>query len=116
VDTCAEALSLLVRIGSDRADELLTKFLLHDAEEAVRLTAARELSSRKPTAASVSAQQRALLNDQAATMRILLNNLWDARKDFPEGERLVKRAATDDASDEIRQMAHKLAAGAPSKG
>ena len=109
VDLRAAALSVLVRVNPSQANELLEKHLMNDADEAVRLAAAREISSRKATAATFDAQKRAFQKDEAASVRaMLLSGLWEARTDFPEAESIIKKASKMDKSKEVQKIARNL--------
>jgi hypothetical protein len=110
-DLRVAALAVLIRVQPDRADEFLTQHLLGDASESIRVASARELASRKATAATFDAQKQAFAKDAAVTVRVLLlGGLWQARENFPEGADLVRSAARQDTSEEVRQMAMKLLA------
>ena len=109
VDLRAAALSVLVRVNPSQANEILAQHLLDDADEAVRLAAAREISSRKTTAATFDAQKRAFQKDEAESVRaMLLSGLWEAKTDFPEAESIIKKASKMDKSKEVQQMARNL--------
>lgn len=105
----AAAVSALRLVDGSRADALLIKILLSDADALVRLEAVNALAAREPNAAIVAAQKRAFHTDKSAPVRVaVLQNLWRARDAFPAVRQIVERAAASDAAKEVREAAANL--------
>jgi HEAT repeat protein len=107
----AAAASALRWIVSDGADEQLIKALTSDAEASVRLEAAAALGFRQMTDATFAAEKLAFSTDKDEKVRLaLLSNLWKAHQAFPEVRKLIKDAATNDASQDVRKAAADIVA------
>ena len=105
----AAAASALRWIDSDQAAAQLIKVLTSDPESAVRLEAAIALGFRQINANSFAAQKQALAIDKDEKVRLaLLSNLWKGRAVFPEARKIIEKAATSDASADVRQAATEL--------
>jgi HEAT repeat protein len=105
------AASALRWVASDRVDAQLTSVLTSDPEATVRREAAIALGFRQMTNDSFEAQKRAFLADQDDKVRLtLLRNLWKAQQAFPEALKLVKGAAMNDASQDVRKAATDILA------
>jgi HEAT repeat protein len=112
-DTAAElraaAADGLRWLTSGEADVHLRHVLLEDPEPSVRIEAAFALSFRKSEAGTFQATKRAFLNDRSVPVRLsALRNLWEMRQVFPEVNDLVKDAASQDRSGDIRKAAAQL--------
>jgi hypothetical protein len=96
-------------LTSGEADVHLRRALLEDPEPSVRIEAAFALSFRKSEAGTFQATKRAFLNDRSVPVRLsALRNLWEIRQVFPEVNDLVKDAASQDRSGDIRKAAAQL--------
>jgi len=96
-------------VDSDQADTQLIRVLTTDPESAVRLEAATALGFRQIKASSFEAQKQAFAMDKDEKVRLaLLRNLWKGRSVFPEARELIEKAATSDASEEVRKAATEL--------
>ena len=96
-------------IDSDQADTELIRVLTADPESAVRLEAATALGLRQINANSFEAQKQAFAMDKDEKVRLaLLRNLWKGRVVFPEARELIEKAATSDASEDVRKAATEL--------
>lgn len=103
------AVSALRFIETDSAEMLLLKVLKSDTEERVRLEAARSLNYRVMTADAFAAQYESFWKETVVSLRFtLLQNLWEARDEFPEVVQLVFEAALQDSSEEIRKNCRNL--------
>lgn len=103
------AISALRFIEADSAEILLLKALKSDVEERVRLEAARSLNYRVMTAGAFAAQYESFWKETVVSLRFtLLQNLWEARDEFPEVVQLVFEAALQDSSEEIRKNCRNL--------
>jgi HEAT repeat protein len=99
-------------IDAQQADELLSKTLLSDADESVRIHAAIALEFRNVTQTNFEAQRAALLSDKSESLRIrVMRNLWSSRESFPEVVSLVKSLASSDSSRDVRGSAARLLSG-----
>jgi len=108
------AVSGLRWIDSSEADTLLAKILISDREISVRLEAVFALSFRPLVPKTFQAQEKAFLEDEAAIVRLsILKNLWQVQKEFPEVRQLVKQAAMNDSSEEVRKAAADILAAYP---
>lgn len=98
-------------IEGAESDSLLAKTLAKDPETVVRLEAAETLSYRPITPHTFAAQKQAFREEKEGTVRlVLLENLWWARQKFPEARELVRAAAADETSPEVRKKAAWLLA------
>ena len=103
------AMSTLCRCDPEKAEDWLAYSLKIDSDESVRLQAALEFQGREMTATSFAVQKEAVSTDNSAEVRLtLLSNLWQAQNDFPEARQILKRAALNDNSKDVRQAAAKL--------
>jgi len=110
----AAAAAALRWVASDQTDALLTRALASDPEASVRLEAAVAFGFRKMTERTFRAQKQAFLTDKNDKVRLgLLRNLWKVHQAFPEVRKLVKEAATKDASQDIRKAAADILAMNP---
>jgi HEAT repeat protein len=99
-------------IDAQQADEMLSKTLLSDADESVRIQAATALEFRTVTQTNFDAQRAALLSDKSDILRMrVMRNLWSSRESFPEVVSLVKRLASRDSSQDVRGSAARLLSG-----
>lgn len=79
---------------------------LSDPSAGVRLEAVYALGKRAVTAERFAAQEKAFVAEEKAAVRLaLLENLWFARADFPRAMALIRAAARDDPSDQVRRKA-----------
>jgi hypothetical protein len=61
------------------------------------------------TETSFKAQKEIFSKDANVTVRLkVLENLWKAEQAFPEVRRLVKKAASEDPSEDIRKAARNI--------
>jgi hypothetical protein len=105
----ATAVAALRWIEDPGVDAKLTRALLSDPDATVRQEAAGALGFRKPTAATVAAQQRAFRSDRVEGVRLaILANLGRAQAEFPEIRKLIQTAAAQDASANVRKAAASL--------
>jgi hypothetical protein len=97
-------------IDSPEVDLLLTtKALGDDQDPGVRTEAVRALRFREKTPANIAAEENALAKEAEPDVRIeLLSNLWDVRESNPQAKLLVEKAATDDPSPAVRDVAAKI--------
>jgi HEAT repeat protein len=110
----SSAASALRLIDSKKADELLTRFLLFDPAEKVRLEAVFAFSLRKFTPTVFDLHKQAFLEDRAEIVRLAaLENIWNVHENFPEARRIVKQAADNDPSEEVRKAAKYIMAMYP---
>jgi hypothetical protein len=110
-DLRAAAASALRWVDSDQADAQLIKVLSSDPESVVRLEAATAIGFRQINANAFEAQKQALATDKDEKVRLaLLRNLWKGRVVFPEARELIEKAATSDASEDVRKAATELLA------
>ena len=85
--------------------------LSSDPEASVRLESAVALGFREMTERTFGAQKQAFLTDKNDKVRLaLLSNLWKVHQAFPEVRKLVKEAATKDASQDVRKAAGDIIA------
>ena len=107
----AAAAGALRWVASDQIDALLTRSLTSDPEASVRLESAVALGFREMTEGTFGAQKQAFLTDKNDKVRLaLLSNLWKVHQAFPEVRKLVKEAATKDASQNVRKAAGDIMA------
>jgi hypothetical protein len=110
----SSAASALRLIDSKKADELLTRFLLFDPAEKVRLEAVFAFSLRKFTPTVFDIHKQTFLKDRAEIVRLAaLENIWNVHENFPEARRIVKQAADNDPSEEVRKAAKYIIAMYP---
>lgn len=103
------ALHALRFIDSPEAEAMLIKALQSDGENSVRLVAANTLGFRRMTEASFRAQKEVFWKDRSIDVRLkVLDNLAKAEQVFPEVRHLIKRAASEDPSEEVRKAAEKI--------
>ena len=96
-------------IESPKADKLLAKTLISDPDSYVRKEAAYAMSFRKLVSETFKAQKRALLEDKSMLVRLsVLNNFAKDYKEFPEILDLIRKAAEDDSSEEVRNAAKDI--------
>lgn len=108
-DLRATALHALRFIDSAQAETILIKALSSDEDSSVRLAAANALGYKEMTDASLKAHKQIFLKDSNVTVRLkVLENLWKAHKAFPEIRNLVKKAASEDSSEEVRKAAKNM--------
>jgi hypothetical protein len=105
----AAAACALRWIDTSEAESLLTNSLTSDPDAAVRLEVAVALGFRNMNATMLQAHERAFQTDKDINVRLtVLNNLWEANEIFPQIRQLVKQAAANDASTEVRDMATEI--------
>lgn len=110
----AAAAASLRWIDSSEVDNLLANILTSDPNASVRLESAFALSFRQPVDLAIQAQKKAFLEDEAVIVRLsVLRNLWQMHKDFPEVLQLVKQAAANDPSEDVRKAAAEIIAAYP---
>jgi len=108
-DLRATALRALRFIDSPRAETLLIDALRSDHDSSVRSAAANALGYREMTEASFKVHKQIFLEDSNVTVRLkVLDNLRKAQEAFPEVRRLIKRAASEDPSEEVRKVAKNI--------
>jgi HEAT repeat protein len=108
-DLRAIALHALRFIDSPQAETLLLKALSSDQDSSVRIAAATSMGYREMTKSSFKAQAQIFSKDSNVTVRLkVLENLWKSHKTFPEARNLVKKAASEDRSEEIRKAARNI--------
>ncbi len=108
-DLRATALRALRFIDSPQAETMLLEALRSDNDISVRVAAADALGYREITEASFKAQKQIFLKDSNVSVRLkVLENLWKAEQAFPEVRRLVKKAASEDPSEDIRKAARNI--------
>ncbi len=103
------ATSALRLIDNKQVDDVITKILTGDADDSVRLEAATTLGYREINPETFKIQKQAFTSEKSVTVRLaLLRNLWQVREQFPEVEKLVKKAAQNDASPEVKEAAASI--------
>lgn len=103
------ATSALRFIDNKQVDGVITKILTKDADDSVRLEAATILGYREINAENFKIQKQAFTSEKSVTVRLaLLRNLWQVREQFPEVDKLVKQAAKNDTSPEVKEAAASL--------
>lgn len=108
----AAALVGLRFVDAPEADGLLAEALRSDPEASVRIAALQALSFRQPTGGTVKAHIGALAGDPSETVRVAaLRNLGKSIGAFPEALKAVRRAAENDASENVRKAAAAILAG-----
>lgn len=96
-------------IESSDAEAMLLRALTEDAETTVRQEAANALGNRQMSPEAFRGQRRTFETDKDDSVRLaLLDNLWNARKKFPEVLDVVRAAAAKDGSPEVRRKAQWL--------
>lgn len=107
-DLRATALRALRFIDSPQAETMLLEALRSD-DSSVRVAAADALGYRKITEASFKAQKQIFLKDSNVSVRLkVLDNLWKVHQAFPEVGHLVKKAALEDPSEDVRKAAKNI--------
>jgi hypothetical protein len=107
-DTRTVAVAAL-RPYASAADDLLLRVLHTETEASVRLESALTLADHATTPKCFATQRRLFATEKDSEVRLaLLNNVWQARKDFPEAVRFVQRAAETDTSKQVQQAARAL--------
>jgi hypothetical protein len=112
----AVALAALRFQECDEADTLLAAALRTSSQWEERLEAAKALSFRVPTLATLAAQKTVLGepgNDEVR--RAILKSLWGVREQFPEVPALVMTLRTD-KSRTIRETVEQLLKDVPASG
>jgi HEAT repeat protein len=108
------AIAALGGFETRQADELLIKAVASDPAAEVRLEAITSLGLHQLSAATFAAQKQALLKDSEENVRLVaLKNLWRGQEAFPEIRLLVKVAAEQDSSKEVRRVAASIIAKYP---
>jgi hypothetical protein len=111
------AVTALRGLKGDEVDAALCAALTGDPDAGVRLEAARALNAGPMTAATLAAHASALGQEDSPGVRLaVLRNLGRARQALPEAEELVRGAAANDPTPEVRTAAAALleGEGAPS--
>jgi hypothetical protein len=111
------AVTALRGLKGDEVDAALCAALTGDPDAGVRLEAARALNAGPMTAATLAAHASALGQEDSPGVRLaVLRNLGRARQALPEAEELVRGAALNDPTPEVRTAAAALleGEGAPS--
>ncbi|HUP19738.1 MAG TPA: HEAT repeat domain-containing protein, partial [Gemmatimonadota bacterium] len=102
----AAAVGALRFVRDPAAESLILGTLAADSAPAVRLEALDALAFRPPTPAVLSARSRAAREDPDPGIRLVaIQSLWSDRAGNPEVEELVRMAADDDPSPEVRRRA-----------
>jgi hypothetical protein len=105
----AAAVTALRFVDSRDTEDLSVSALSSDPDAEVRAKAVFSLSYRQMNPTTFGAQKKAFETDQDLGVRLsLLENLWKSRQAFSEVVEIVKRAAENDASKEVRQAAGRL--------
>ncbi len=113
-DLRATALHALRFIDSPEAEKLLLDAVISDNNGSVRVAAANALGYREMTEASFNTQKQVFLKDSNVSVRLkVLENLWKSHKAFPEIRNLVKKAASEDPSEDVRKAAKNIIAQYP---
>jgi HEAT repeat protein len=100
------ATSALRLIDSKQVEDVITKILTEDTDDSVRLEAATTLGYRQINSATFKIQKQVFISEKSVNVRlVLLRNLWQVREQFPEVIKLVKQAAKNDASSDVREAA-----------
>ena len=103
------ATSALRLIDNKQVDNVITTILTKDADDSVRLEAATILGYREINSETFKSQKQAFTSEKSVTVRLaLLRNLWQVREQFSEVEKLVKKAAQNDASPEVKEAAASI--------
>ena len=103
------ATSALRLIDNKQVDDVITKILTKDADDSVRLEAATILGYREINPETFKIQKQSFTSEKSVTVRLaLLRNLWQVREQFPEVDKLVKQAAKNDASAEVKEAAASI--------
>jgi hypothetical protein len=98
-----------LRPYASAADDLLLRVLHTETNASVRLESALALADHTTTPRCFATQRRLFATEKDSEVRLaLLNNVWQARKEFPEAVRIVQRAAKSDTSKQIQQAARTL--------
>jgi HEAT repeat protein len=104
----AAAVWALRRVDGPEADGRIALALARDPDAYVRRGAAAALGERPATSESLAAQKVALARDDSPTVRLaIVRNLAHARQSHPEVGILIEQTATDDSSDEVRELARQ---------
>lgn len=110
-DLRAAAVLSLRWVDSSKAETLLAEALSLDSSATVRLNAAVALGFRRISPATFEAQKRALLNDKDANVRVaVLKDFCQSRESLSAAQALLRRAASRDASKEVRHAASTILA------
>ena len=113
-DLRATALHALRFIDSPQAERLLMDAVRSDLDGSVRVAAANALGYRKMTEASFKTQKEIFLKDANVNVRLkVLDNLRKTQQAFPEVRRLIKKAASEDPSEDVRKAAKNIMAQYP---
>jgi HEAT repeat protein len=105
----AAAMDAMRTIALPQADPILRRALATDADPRVRLEAAFALGFRNPDADLFAAEKAALAGEQDTQVRTaLLNDLAKLVGVFPEARTVIKAAADNDPSDDVRKAAADL--------
>jgi HEAT repeat protein len=108
----AAALVGLRFVDAPEADGLLAEALRSDPEASVRIASLQAFSFRQSTGETVKAQIGALAGDLSESVRVAaLRNLGKSIGAFPEALEAVRRAAENDASENVRKAAAAILAG-----
>jgi len=99
-----------LRLTADpTARDLLLQLLSSDEHPDVRLAAAHALGFQKMNADSQSRQAARIASEGDERVRaMLLANLWNARRAFPEGMKVIEGAAASDASPYVKKVAQGM--------
>ena len=103
------ATSALRLIDNKQVDDVITKILTKDADDSVRLEAATILGYREINPETFKIQKQSFTSEKSVTVRLaLLRNLWQVREQFPEAIKIVKQAAQNDSSTEVKEAAASI--------
>ncbi|MBM3285525.1 MAG: hypothetical protein FJY81_06595, partial [Candidatus Aminicenantes bacterium] len=98
-------------VDSEEADAWLARVLTSDEEASVRLEAVFALSFRKLSPQTFQALKKAFLGDRDTMVRLaILQNLLQPLDDSSDVRGLIKQAAADDPSPEVRRAASEIIA------
>ncbi len=92
--------------ASPEAEADMSRMLTKDQDPSVRLSAVQGLAYRPMNKRMMEAHRHALMNDKSESVRMeALSNLAKAREKWPEAEKLLRMAASEDPSKDVREAA-----------
>jgi hypothetical protein len=96
-------------IPSEEANKILINLLTKDSEQKVRIEAAGALRYRQMTTENFKVHKEIFTTDKETKVRLVtLLNLWQSREEYPEVVQLIKDAAADDPSADVKEVAKKI--------
>ena len=109
----AVAVRSLRHIKTEAAQKVLKNAASTEQNFKVRQAAIKAMGGPQATVDALTFQADVLEKEQSETVRAdILRNLWDGRETFQGGVSFIKKAAFDDASQEVRKVARILLQGA----